>query len=136
MIKAKSVRFSEVDNIDITDYKVLIIDSIGILSSLYRYGSIAYIGGGFGSGIHNILEPAVFGLPVIFGPRHEKFKEATDLKLLKGAWPVKNFRQLENVLDLLLNNPDQLSSSSSVCKNYILKNIGATNMILKKVFNN
>ena len=136
MIKVKSVRFSKVNNIDITDYKVLIIDSIGLLSSLYRYGSLAYIGGGFGAGIHNILEPAVFGLPVIFGPVHEKFKEATDLKLLNGAWPVENFRQLENVLNLLLNNPDKLSSSSAICKNYILKNIGATTIIIKKVFNN
>lgn len=136
MLKAPSVRFSKINDIDIIDYKILIIDSIGLLSSIYKYGSVAYIGGGFGAGIHNILEPAVFGLPVIFGPNHEKFKEATDLKLLKGGWSVKNSKQLENVLNILLNNPAKLSASSEICKNYVLKNIGAASIIINKVFNN
>ena len=136
MIKTPSVRFSRVNDIEISDFKILIIDSIGLLSSLYKYGSIAYIGGGFGAGIHNILEPAVFGLPVIFGPNHHKFKEATDLKLLKGAWPVNNFRELERVLTMFLNEPSKLSASSEICKNYVSKNIGATRIIIKKVFNN
>lgn len=136
MVKSPSVRLSEANKVDISEYKVLIIDSIGLLSSVYKYGSVAYIGGGFGAGIHNILEPAVFGLPVIFGPNHHKFKEAADLKLLGGAWPVNNFMQLEIVLDQLLNDPPKLSASSGICKNYVLKNIGATNIIIEKVFNN
>lgn len=135
MIKSPSVRLSRADINNISDYKVLIIDSIGLLSSVYKYGSAAYIGGGFGAGIHNILEPAVFGLPVIFGPEHQKFREATDLKLLGGAWPVNNYRQLESALDMLLTDPLKLSASSDICKNYVLKNIGAANIIIKKVFN-
>lgn len=136
IIEVPSVRFSKSDIKDIANYKVLIIDSIGLLSSIYKYGSVAYIGGGFGVGIHNILEPAVFGLPVIFGPNHEKFKEATDLKALKGAYPVNNFRQLENVLNMFLNNPSALLTASDICRSYILKNIGAANIIINKVFNN
>ncbi len=136
IIEVPSVRFSKSDIKDIVNYKVLIIDSIGLLSSIYKYGSVAYIGGGFGVGIHNILEPAVFGLPVIFGPNHEKFKEATDLKALKGAYPVNNFRQLENVLNMFLNNPSALLTASDICRSYILKNIGAANIIINKVFNN
>ncbi|NLB25147.1 MAG: 3-deoxy-D-manno-octulosonic acid transferase, partial [Bacteroidales bacterium] len=136
IIEVPSVRFSKSDIKDIANYKVLIIDSIGLLSSIYKYGSVAYIGGGFGVGIHNILEPAVFGLPVIFGPNHEKFKEATDLKALKGAYPVNNFRQLENVLNMFLNNLSALLTASDICRSYILKNIGAANIIINKVFNN
>lgn len=135
MVKSPSVTLSRADITDISDYKILIIDSIGLLSSIYKYGTVAYIGGGFGAGIHNILEPAVFGLPVIFGPEHQKFREATDLKLLGGAWPVNNFRQLESAFNMLLNDPLKLSASSDVCKNYVLKNIGAANIIIKKVFN-
>ena len=105
MIKSPSVRLSRADINHISDYKVLIIDSIGLLSSVYKYGVVAYVGGGFGVGIHNILEPAVFGLPVIFGPEHQKFREAADLKLLGGAWPVNNYRQLESALNMFLMIP-------------------------------
>ena len=117
-------------------FQVLIIDSIGLLSSLYRYGNLAYIGGGFGVGIHNILEAATFGLPVIFGPNFEKFKEAVDLKNLGGAFPIQNFNQLESTLNEFLNNNRHLAKASTVCKNYAEKNTGATNLIIKKVFNN
>jgi 3-deoxy-D-manno-octulosonic-acid transferase len=114
----------------------LIIDSVGLLSSLYRYGNMAYIGGGFGVGIHNILEAATFGLPVFFGPNFKKFKEAVDLKNLGGAYPIQNFHQLESILNEFLADNSRLAEASTVCKNYVEKNVGATNLIIKKVFNN
>ncbi len=84
LLKVKYVRFSEF-NESSADARVLIIDNIGMLSSAYRYAYIAAIGGGFGKGIHNILEPACWGIPVVFGPRHENFREAVDLLNAGGA---------------------------------------------------
>lgn len=135
LLKTSCVRLSKADENEIHRFQVLIIDSVGLLSSLYRYGNLAYIGGGFGVGIHNILEAATFGLPVIFGTNYEKFKEAVDLKNLGGAFPVQNFNELEKILTSFLNNPHVLSEASAVCKNYVEKNVGATNLIIKKVFN-
>lgn len=135
LLKKSCVRFSKADEKDIRTFQVLIIDSVGLLSSLYRYGELAYIGGGFGVGIHNILEAATFGLPVIFGPNYKKFKEAVDLKKLGGAFPVENFLQLEKILNNFFSDPPGLSEVSEVCKNYVENNTGATSHILRKVFN-
>lgn len=135
LLKTPSIRFSKANENEIDRFQVLIIDSVGLLSSLYRYGNMAYIGGGFGVGIHNILEAATFGLPVIFGPNYEKFKEAVDLKNQGGAFPVQNFSELESVLNKLLNHQHELSEATAICKNYVQKNVGATNFIIKKVFN-
>jgi 3-deoxy-D-manno-octulosonic-acid transferase len=114
---------------------VLIIDSIGLLSSLYRYGKIAFIGGGFGIGIHNILEAATYGLPVIFGPNYKKFAEAVDLVSLGGAFPVKNQSEFELILSSLLKEKNKHAAASHASKNYVEKNVGATKFIIKKVFN-
>jgi 3-deoxy-D-manno-octulosonic-acid transferase len=135
LLKTSHIRFSKAEENEIARTQVLIIDSVGLLSSLYRYGNLAYIGGGFGVGIHNILEAATFGLPVIIGPNYEKFKEAVDLKNLGGAYPIHNFKELESTLNKFLNNNSQLSKASAVCKNYVEKNVGAANLIIKKVFN-
>lgn len=135
LLKTSHIRLSKARENEIDRYQVLIIDSIGLLSSLYRYGNVAYIGGGFGVGIHNILEAATFGLPVIFGPNYEKFKEAVDLKNLGGAFPIQNTEQLESKLNDFLTDNSKLAEASKVCKNYIEKNVGSTNLILKKVFN-
>ena len=88
MLKRPSVRLSEAHEDDLADKDCLIIDSFGLLSSIYRYGQIAYIGGGFGAGIHNTLEAAVYGMPVLFGPRYHKFKEAKDLIAVGGGCRV------------------------------------------------
>jgi 3-deoxy-D-manno-octulosonic-acid transferase len=136
MIKQPSLKFSESGEENISNYKVLIIDSVGILSSLYKYGSLAYIGGGFGAGIHNILEAATFGLPVIFGPKYEKFKEAIDLKNLGGAFPVRNYIELEASVKKLLDNKEELTKASKICTNFVENNMGSTNIIMKKVFAN
>jgi 3-deoxy-D-manno-octulosonic-acid transferase len=114
---------------------VLIIDSVGLLSSLYRYGDVAYIGGGFGVGIHNILEAATFGLPVIFGPNYKKFKEAIDLTSEGGAISISNSEELRQVLNNLMNDENELGKASKICRDYVEKNVGSTKVIINKVFN-
>jgi 3-deoxy-D-manno-octulosonic-acid transferase len=106
-----------------------------MLSSLYRYGNLAYIGGGFGVGIHNILEAATFGLPVIFGPNYKRFKEGVDLILEGGAVSISDFEELRLALNNLINNKSEREKASEICKKYIAKNVGSTKHIIKKVFN-
>src|SRR5690606_25626084 len=86
--------------------QVLIIDSIGMLSKLYRYGKIAIIGGGFGAGIHNTLEAAVYGLPLVFGPNYQRFQEAVDLIKLNAAFSVNHYNEFETKIQQLLNDTD------------------------------
>jgi len=135
LLKKPFIRFSKAAEVNPEEYQVLIIDSVGMLSSLYRYGTISYIGGGFGVGIHNILEAAVFGLPVVFGPRYEKFREAVELKKEGGAFSVKTYEQMKEVLDGFLNDQLQLEKSSAACTAFVAKNTGSTNLIITKVFN-
>ena len=136
MLKTPAISFSKIENADVEKYQVLIIDSIGLLSSLYRYGNIAYIGGGFGVGIHNILEAATFGLPIIFGPNYQKFKEAVDLIHLGGAFSISDKETLEQSLSTLLADNNALKKASEFSRNYVAKNVGSTRLIIKKVFNN
>ncbi len=135
LLKKPAISFSKIENEAVDNFDVLIIDSIGILSSLYQYGNIAYIGGGFGVGIHNILEAATFGLPIIFGPNYTKFKEAVDLVEEKGAFSIQNYNGLKGALNLLLNDKTRRKNTSEISKNYVEKNVGSTKLILKKVFN-
>jgi 3-deoxy-D-manno-octulosonic-acid transferase len=135
MLKAggKAVQFSKTNARQAANAEILIIDSIGMLSQLYQYGSLAYIGGGFGVGIHNILEAAAFGLPVFFGPNYHKFREAIDLIELKGAFSVKNSGELIQKTDALLSDSKKLSETSAICKNFVTDGCGATGIILKYV---
>jgi len=135
LLKKPAVSFSKVSESEVDKYEVLIIDSVGLLSSIYRYGDIAYIGGGFGVGIHNILEAATFGLPVIFGPNYKKFKEAVDLISEGGAFSVSNATELRDALDKLIDDRDERQKASQFCNNYVAKNVGSTKHIVKKVFN-
>jgi 3-deoxy-D-manno-octulosonic-acid transferase len=135
LLKKPAISFSKVTEAEIDRFQVLIIDSVGLLSSLYRYGNIAYIGGGFGVGIHNILEAATFGLPVIFGPNYKKFKEAVDLTFEGGAISISNFDELLQALNNLINKNAEREKTSDICKNYVAKNVGSTKVIIKKVFN-
>ena len=135
LLKKRVVLFSKVQDSEISDYDVLIIDSIGILSSLYQYGNVAYIGGGFGVGIHNILEAATFQLPIIFGPNFQKFKEAVDLAEQKGAFPIHNSDDLNRALTLLLHKDETRKNASEICRKYVEKNVGSTSLIINKVFN-
>ncbi len=129
-IQKKSIRFSEIKNNPVADYQVLIIDNIGMLSSLYRYGKVAYIGGGFGKGIHNILEAAAFGLPVIFGPNHNKFQEALDLVNQGGAFAISDFNSIKILLDTLFTDRKFLIESGQIAENFVKQNVGATDKIL------
>lgn len=113
-----------------SDTQVLIIDCFGLLSTLYRYGDAAIIGGGFGAGIHNINEAAVYGIPVAFGPNHKKFKEATDLISKGGAQTYSNSAQLHQILDSWLQNPEKRRAAGKIAGDYISGHLGATPQIL------
>ncbi|MDP3469165.1 MAG: glycosyltransferase N-terminal domain-containing protein [Daejeonella sp.] len=121
---AASVRSSEPGN-----QQTLIIDNIGILSSVYQYGKMAYIGGGFGKGIHNTQEALAFGLPVIFGPEYLKFKEAVDLVSLKGAISISNAGELESAFLYFIAN----KQSGDIARNYIQEHTGATRKIIEHI---
>ena len=116
--------------VDVKVAEVLIIDNIGMLSSLYRYAFISYVGGGFGDGIHNTLEPAVYGIPVVFGPHYHKFKEAVDLIQAGAAFSVHNYDELETLFYKLLNNRDVHSKASKEAHHYIEHHLGGTEIIM------
>ena len=131
MLQKPAVLYSEATPDDLADKQVLIINNIGMLSSLYRYGKIAYLGGGFGKGIHNILEPAAFGLPVIFGPNYKKFQEARALTACGGAFAVNSLSEFKAILDHLMTNSEALQHASSQTRNYVSENTGATHLIVQ-----
>ena len=114
--------------------QLLILDTVGILASVYGYATWSYIGGGFGVGIHNPLEAATFGLPVAFGPNYAKFKEARDLVTLGAARPVKNYDELRTWFIPLRDNEDFLQKTSRIAKDYTTRHQGATNIIVKTIF--
>ena len=119
---------------DAVDCNVLIIDSIGLLSKLYRYATVTYVGGGFNSsGIHNTLEAAVYGKPVIFGPEYEKFAEAKALIKNGAAFSIDNALALENKLDDLFNDKILLEQASDFAKKYVYSNRGATQKIMNHI---
>lgn len=125
---------SELRTERIPDVQVIIVDSFGKLASLYRYGDIAYIGGGFGAGIHNINEAAVYSIPVIFGPRYSKFKEARDLTRLGGAFPVKSSVELGSILDRFAKDSPERTAAGNTAGRYIQENLGATDRIFNDLF--
>jgi 3-deoxy-D-manno-octulosonic-acid transferase len=113
--------------------RVLIIDNIGMLSSAYRYAYIAEVGGGFGKGIHNVLEAACWGIPVIFGPNHKKFREAVELVNLKGARCFSTFEEFSRTIDNWLSDRSGYLQSAETAGNYVKENAGATGRILTKI---
>jgi 3-deoxy-D-manno-octulosonic-acid transferase len=128
----KTIRFSQISNLtsQISSYQVLVIDNIGMLSSLYQYGEVAYIGGGFGVGIHNTLEAAAFGLPVIFGPNYDRFKEAKDLVKLQAGFSINNVAELQNIAGLLMTDADYRLKASETAKEFVNQSKGATEIIM------
>lgn len=127
------IRYSKANQQNVTKADCLIIDCFGLLSSIYRYGEIAYVGGGFGAGIHNVLEAAVYGMPVIFGPRYHKFMEARQLIECKGAFTICNKEELNAVLDKMLEDKAYLQEAGRNAGNYVKNNSGATEKILSKI---
>ncbi len=125
-----SIRFTQNPEI-LPEAAVLIIDTIGMLSKIYAYAHIAYVGGGFGAGIHNVLEPAAFGVPVIFGPKYQKFREAGELISKGGAWSISETEGLSAKITALINNPAFHESAATAAGKYVKDNAGATRTILK-----
>ena len=119
----------------ITDQRVMIVDCFGKLSSIYRYGKIALVGGGFGAGIHNVPEAAVYGIPVLFGPNNRKFKEAQDLKQRGGAFEYCDEQSFKEIMDRFMNNPKTISEAGNQAGKYINGNAGATNKCFDMIFN-
>lgn len=134
-IQKKVIRYSNWKKNTTGEYDVLIIDNIGMLSSLYRYGQVSYIGGGFGKGIHNTLEAATFGLPVLFGPNYQKFQEAKDLIDAGGAFSISTQQELNLKLDKLFLDPVALCTAQRTAADYVKNNIGATDKILGYIWN-
>lgn len=140
----KVVKFSEIPQDTAPDESVskklqeanvLIIDCLGILSSIYKYGKFAYIGGGFGVGIHNILEAATYGIPVVFGPKYQKFKEARDLIARQGAVSVRGQEEFYAVLDKYVKNRTVVQERGKICLKYVQENLGATDKIISTIEN-
>jgi 3-deoxy-D-manno-octulosonic-acid transferase len=128
-------RYTQCDaQTDFSATQVLVLDTIGILSSVYGYASWSYIGGGFGVGIHNTLEAATFGLPIAFGPKYEKFKEARDMVALGAATKVESAEELAAWFAPLRDDADYLAKVSATAKDYTVKNQGATALFMKIAF--
>lgn len=132
----ETILYSEMNGKDLNKFQVLIIDTIGLLTKIYSYADIAYIGGGFGTGIHNILEPVTFGVPVIIGPNYHKFNEAKELINLEACIVISNSLDLQTTLSKLFNNDEDRINIGKIAKNYIINNIGATEEVIKYLGNN
>ena len=116
------------------DYKILLMDTIGMLSSAYYFADITYVGGGFGKGIHNILEPAAHGKPILFGPGYNKFREAHELIAARGAFSIKNQSEYKRKLNQLLGNPEEIKIAGLLSKEYVITNSGACEIIYRSIF--
>jgi len=134
----KVIKYSQIKDVKIDsriesrlrEARVLIIDTVGVLSKVYKYGSFAYIGGGFGAGIHNTLEAATYGKPVIFGPKYQKFNEAVDLVSLGGAISVSKIKDLNFIVEKYLTDDALREKCGAICREYIENNLGATERVI------
>jgi 3-deoxy-D-manno-octulosonic-acid transferase len=127
------VLYSEIDPKDISQFDVLIIDTIGLLTKVYSYADIAYVGGGFATGLHNTLEPAVFGIPVLIGPEYKGFKEAEDLVAKKGLISITTLDDFRMQMTQLLNSETYYNGTKNVNSNYIMAHKGATEVIVNYI---
>jgi 3-deoxy-D-manno-octulosonic-acid transferase len=140
-ITKKTVLFSEmIETLHATslkEYDVFIIDTIGILTKVYSYADIAYVGGGYGNpGVHNILEPATFGIPIVVGPNYSHFAEATALVNMEGCVSISNPNELSDAFNNLISNTDIRHEKGHICATFVQMNKGATDIILNHIRNN
>ena len=139
-ISRKRVLFSEIEadrNLPLQEYDVLIIDTIGLLNKIYSYADIAYVGGGFGNpGVHNILEPATFGIPIIIGPNYSNFAEAVALVHQEGCVSISNQNELNDAFSNLIMNEDIRHEKGHICSTFVQMNKGATAVIMNQISNN
>ena len=133
-LQRPSVRYTQATQQTVGEAHCLIIDCYGLLSSIYRYATIAYVGGGFGVGIHNVPEAAVYGLPVIIGPNNQRFREARDLIALGGCFEIHGKDEFASIIERLTTQPDLLSKASKASAEYIRSNAGAVDIIYRHVF--
>ncbi|AWH84858.1 3-deoxy-D-manno-octulosonic acid transferase [Flavobacterium album] len=135
-ITKPAVLFTEKEGKNLADYDVLIINTVGLLTKIYSYADVAYVGGGFGTaGLHNILEPAAFEVPVIIGPNHQKFPEAVALVNMGGCISVKNKQEMEDALSLLTHNDDQRWETGHIAGTFVSMNRGAVGIIINHIAN-
>ena len=133
-LQRSCIRYTQATEGNVGQADCLIIDCYGLLSSIYRYGEISYIGGGFGVGIHNVLEAAVYGIPVIFGPNNKKFREAQHLLANKGGFEIHGSEDFEQLMDKFLNDEAYLGLSGKAAGDYVKGNAGAMELIMNQVF--
>jgi 3-deoxy-D-manno-octulosonic-acid transferase len=130
------VLFSEKKNTNLSEYNVFIIDTIGILTKIYSYADLAYVGGGFGNpGVHNILEPATFGIPIVIGPNYSHFAEAIALVNMGGCVSISNQTELNTTFNLLLQNDAICHEKGHICSTFVQMNKGATSTIINHICN-
>ena len=135
-VNIKTVLFSEKEGKNLADFDVFIIDTVGILTKIYSYADIAYVGGGFGNpGVHNLLEPATFGVPIVIGPNFSHFAEATALVNMEGCTVIKNATELNEAFSNLIRNEDIRNEKGHICETFVQMNKGATAVILKNILN-
>lgn len=125
----ETLRFSQIDQLS-AQHRILWIDNIGMLSRLYHYADVAYVGGAWGTGLHNILEAAVFGCPVLFGPRHQRFPEASDLIGAGGGFSIADQAELTHTLGHLLATPQLLDEIKRTNEAFIAQRAGATEVVM------
>jgi len=132
-LNKKTLCYSDLGDQNLKEIEVLIIDTIGLLTKIYSYANIAYVGGGFATGLHNTMEPAVFGIPIIIGPQFLGFKEVEDLIKEGGIMPISNQDSFNNLMGELLNNPISIRNIGDINANYINSNRGAADLIMKHI---
>ena len=135
-LNVKSIRYSHIKKQKLKNFDVILIDKIGLLSSIYKYGDISYIGGGFGKGIHNTLEAACFGMPIFIGPNNSRFQEAKDLKKIGVAIEIKSCQKMIAFCDYLLTKSGEWEKIKNKSSNYVKDKTGATEKIISKLFGN
>lgn len=132
-LQMKAVRYTQATEQSATEARCLIIDCFGLLSTIYRYGEIAYVGGGFGVGIHNVPEAAVWGVPVLFGPNNKRFQEAQDLLACKGSFEVTDYDSFNTIISRLISDDQFRHQCGEASANYVKSRSGATDIIMKSV---
>jgi len=130
----KTIAYSEMPNQDLGEYDVLVVDTIGLLNKLYKYSTLSYVGGAFKTGLHNILEAAVYGVPLFFGPQYSHFNEAVMLVQKGGAFPVNNAGEMWQVVQKFEDDPEAYARVCAVCREYVAANVGACERIYQQIF--
>ena len=132
-LNRKTVRYTEATVDNVNDAECLIIDCFGLLSSIYHFGEVAYVGGGFGVGIHNVLEAAVWNMPVLFGPNNLRFQEAQGLLKSKGGFEITDYDSFEHIMNSLVSNAEFLEESGNKAGDFVKKMTGATDIVLSQI---